>query len=121
MVTRLGVLGAKQRRALVDKALAYSKSIGAEHRRAVRQIWALFKPWINSYVIGVLILMVAESSWGVWYAKIMALPNMALDIPTPTIAKAGRQSMVSEAARGWPSLSTAFPCVSPPLLAVRLG
>jgi ABC-type multidrug transport system fused ATPase/permease subunit len=59
----------------------------------VRQIWLLFKPWMSSYVIGVLVLMVAESSWGVWYAKIMALPNMALEAGA-SIPKARRQCIV---------------------------
>jgi ABC-type multidrug transport system fused ATPase/permease subunit len=64
---------------LVKQALLYSKEIGAEHRRAARQIWLLLKPWLGTYLAGVGILLITESSWGVWYAKIMALPNMALE------------------------------------------
>ena len=50
---------------LVKVALAFSREIGAEHRRATRQIWLLFKPWMGTYVLGTFILMITESSWGV--------------------------------------------------------
>ena len=72
---------------MAKEAIAFSKKIGAEHRRAIKQIWLLFRPWLGNYILGVLILMVTESSWGVWYARIMALPNMALE-PGVTIQKA---------------------------------
>ena len=83
--------------ALIKEALVYSKQIGAESRRAARQIWLLIKPYVKFLVPGTLLLMCTEVSWGFWYGQVMALPNIGLNTagnPAAAMAEASRMCLL---------------------------
>ncbi len=80
---------------LVKEALTYSKQIGAESRRAARQIWLLLKPYVKFLVPGTLILMCTEVSWGFWYGQVQALPFIGnkQGEPAALLAEASRSCL----------------------------